>query len=221
MKREEFDEQFIEYRSHLQDEVKRLNNFIAVYLQIQDRKSDMLSELNLAPAFFQTVESALFSAVILWIDKLLDERGERGMFNFLTLVEHNHKWLSVAELKRRKNYPDDHWMLKDRTKTTAKTVEADRDRIRNLNGLASFRLRRDKFHGHFDKKYFFERAKISEEAPILRTDLEEAVGLMGSIINGYSADFDGLVQSWAPVNIDDLSTLLKHAGKGTRSRRAA
>jgi hypothetical protein len=218
---DEFDDQFIEYRGHLQDEVKRLNNFIAVYLQIQHRKADMLGELNLAPAFFQTVESALFSAVILWIDKLLDESGERGIFNFLALVEHNQKWLSAAELKRRKGYPDDHWMLRDRTKITAKTVEADRDRIRGLNGLASIRLRRDKFHGHFDKKYFFERSKISEDAPILRTDLEQAVQAMGSIINGYSADFDGSVHSWIPVNIDDLSTLLKHASKGTRGSKAA
>jgi hypothetical protein len=220
MKSEEFDEQFTEYRTHLQNEVKRLHDFIAVYLQIQDRKSDMLDALNLAPAFFQTVESALFFAIVLWVDKLFDESGERGLFNFLTFVEHNRKWLSVGELKRRRSYPDDHWMLKDRPKITVKSVELDRERIRALSGLASIRLRRDKFHGHFDKKYFFDRSKIADEAPLLRSDLENAGSVMGAILNGYSVDFDGSVQSWKPVNIDDLAILLKHAGKSPRSRRA-
>lgn len=215
MNREEFAEQFSNYRHYLGLEVMRLSGFVSVYLQIQERKKDQLAVLNLAPAFFQTVEGSLFSSIILWVDKLLDEHGQRGLFNFLTFVEENRKWLSVKELQLRKGYPDGHWMLKDRSEITLESIEADRERIRALNGLKNIRIRRDKFHGHFDKKYFFKREKIAEDAPILSEEMNQIISTIGEIINGYSADFDGALRSWDWINAGDLDILLSRARKKT------
>ena len=218
MKSEEFEEQFSEYRRYLSEEVKRLFAFVAIYLQLQERKADQLATRNLAPAFFQTIESSLFSSIILWIDKLLDERSERGLFNFLTFIEQNKRWLSVVELKRRRSYANGHWMLTNRKEITVKSIEADRERIRTLNGLESVRLRRDKFHSHFDKQYFFEREKIAADAPILRTDLEGITVKTGQIVNAYSASFDGSTYSWRAMNISDLDVLLRQAHKKLRPK---
>lgn len=102
----------------------------------------------------------------MWADKLFDERGERGLFGFLTFIERNRKWLSIGELQRRRCYPDDHWMLQGRIPITYESIEADRAKIRSLNVLSSLRLRRDKFHGHFDKDYFFDRKRLHDEAQI-------------------------------------------------------
>ncbi len=213
MTRDEFDALFAEYRYHLREEVLRFRGYVAVYRQIQDRKGDCLSALYLAPAFFQAVESALFSSIVLWADKLFDERGECGLFNFLKFVEHNRRWLTVIELQRRRNYIDGHWMLESRKEITLETIEADREQIRALDGLKSFRHRRDKFHGHFDKQYFFDRSKIAAEAPICWSDLDDAGSVMGKIINDYSTDFDGISYVWDALNIEDLDVLLNHAHK--------
>ncbi len=75
--RDEFDAQFAEYRLHLREEVLRYAGYVAVHRRINDRKADRLAALNLAPAFFQIVESALFTSIVLWADNLFDERGER------------------------------------------------------------------------------------------------------------------------------------------------
>jgi hypothetical protein len=214
LERGEFERKFVDYRRFLANEIHRFRDSVSVYRQINERTADHLSELNLAPAFFHITEDALFTTIVLWGDKLLDEKGERGLFNFLTFVEYNRDWLVIGELQRRRSYPDDHWMLQGRIPITAESIEEDREKIRALSALKSLKLRRDKFHGHFDKDYFFDRAKFNAEAPMTWRDLDEAGDLMGRVLNDYSVDFDGEMQSWKTMNIDDLRTLLEAAKRG-------
>jgi hypothetical protein len=210
-----FEQEFDRYREHLRKEIHCFQDSVSVLRQITDHTHDHLNEINLAPGFFHVAEDALFNTVILWADKLFDEKGERGLFNFLTFVEYNRAWLSTKELQRRKSYPDDHWMLKDRVPITVDSINADRAKIRSLAALPRIKLRRDKFHGHFDKQYFFDRLRLQNEAAITWTDLEEAGDVMGSILNDYSSDFDGVFFSWnAP---EDLRRLLNTAQRGAKN----
>ncbi|MBI2311912.1 MAG: hypothetical protein HYU77_05340 [Betaproteobacteria bacterium] len=219
LQRDEFEDQFQKYRTYLSMEIHRFWDSASVYRQITERTQDHLAELNLAPGFFRTVEDSLFTTIVLWADKLFDEKGERGLFNFLTFIEYNRKWMDIAELKHRRNYPDDHWMLKGRIPITLDSIEADRAKIRSLAALQSIHTRRDKFHGHFDKDYFFDRQRLQNEAPIRWMDLDEAGDVMGGMLNDYSVDFDGQMFSWKTVGIDDLGSLLGAAARG-RGRRA-
>jgi hypothetical protein len=220
MHRKDFDNRFVEYREFLRDEIHHYLDFLNVFHQIQERKSDKLDILNLAPGFFGAVERALFTGIVLWADKLLDEKGERGFFNFLVFVEHNRKWLTVGELKRRRNYPDDHWMLNGRIPITVESIKKDRQKIFSLEVMKSIRTQRDKFHGHFDKDYAFAPERLHLDAPIKWAGLEEAGKIMGSILNAYSADFDGNLYSWNTLNIDDLDVLLQFAKRGIQSNTA-
>ena len=223
LQRDAFEEHFRSYRKYLSSEIHRFCDSASVYRQISERTHDYLPELNLAPAFFHTVEDALFTMIVLWADKLFDEKGERGLFNFLTLVEYNRDWMTTAELQRRRGYVDGHWMLQNRTPITAQSIQHDRESIRSLGILKSVRIRRDKFHGHFDKDYFFDRARLRDEAPLQWKDLKEATRMIGTMLNAYSADFDGELLSWKTMNIGDLEHLLRAArrgsGKNARSDR--
>lgn len=217
MDRESFEKHFTDYRRYLRDEIHRFRDTVAVYRQIEERKVDQLEIINLAPAFFGVVQSALFTTIVLWADKLFDEKGECGLFNFLTFIEYNRKWLTKAELQRRRNYPADHWMPQNRIPITLESINEDRQKIRNLGVLKNFHLRRDKFHGHFDRDYFFDRERFQSEAPIRWKDLEEAGDLMGSLLNDYSVDFDGAMFSWDTLNINDLYVLLRNAERGRKA----
>jgi hypothetical protein len=208
----DFENQFHQYREHLRKEIHCFRDSVSVLRQISDHTHGHLNEINLAPGFFRTTEVALFNTVVLWADKLFDEKGERGLFNFLSFVEFNRVWLSAAELQRRNSYPDDHWMLKDRTPITVDSIKADRVKIRTLSVLPSIKLRRDKFHGHFDKKYFFDRLRLQKEAEINWVELEEAGDVMGIILNNYSSDFDGVFFSWSAP--EDLRCLFETAQRG-------
>lgn len=227
--RNEFEAKFLQYREHLQREVGRFRDAASVFRQISERQDDYLAELNLATAFFRTVEDSLFTTIILWADKLFDEKGERGLFNFLSFIEYNRDWMTVQELQRRRNYPDDHWMLKPEFRgppITAKSIEEDRQRIRGLAALKSIQLRRNKFHGHFDSDYFFDREKLQREAPITWVGLKEAGEVMVTMMNNYSTDFDGQYFAEETMHIDDLTRLLaaarreKQVGEASRSRCA-
>lgn len=168
--------------------------------------------MNLAPAFFLTVTHALSTAIILWTDKLFDERGQSGIFDFLVFVESNLSVFALEQLKRRKNYPEGHWML-DRDTITLQTVKADRERIKHLDCLRSVGIRRDKYHAHFDKEYFFDRNRLEDEAPLVRGDFEKVIEVLSDIVNQYSTAYDGNVFVLAPENINDLDYLLNHIHK--------
>jgi hypothetical protein len=211
----QFERVFAEYRDNLRNEVHCFRDSASVLRQVSDHTSDHLNEINLAPGFFHVVESALVNTVILWADKLFDEQGERGFFNFLTFVEYNRDWLTTAELQRRKEYPDGHWMLKHRIPITIASINADRDKIRSLAALPRIRLRRDKFHGHFDKEYFFDRSRLHSEASVTWAELQEAGEVMGTMLNDYSVDFDGVFHSWESPK--DLRRLLQAAAVSTNN----
>lgn len=213
-----FEQKFVDYRDRLNGEVLRLASYVRIYRRLHDRKGDRLEEMNIAPAFFHGVNDALFSVIVIWIDKLLDERGSAGFFNFLTFVEYNRSALSVAELKRRRQYADGHWML-DRQSIALATIVEHRERIRALEALPSFALRRDKFHAHFDSAYFFERRRLATEAPLEWSDLEKATSLMWDILDTYSVAFDGTSYGGELVNAADVDHLLDALHEAREAKR--
>ena len=154
MKKDQVEKEFEKYWESLHFEVERLASYISLYRHLHERMRDRLNEMNMSPAFFQVTIDALFTAIVLWVDKLFAKRSERGFLNFLSFVENNRKFFSIDELKRRKGYPGGHWMLK-REPITFQTIETDRQKLEQIGSLPNFKLRRDKFHAHFDKKYFF------------------------------------------------------------------
>ena len=201
------EEKFEDYRTYLLKEAERLTTYICVYKQLHERQKDRLEIINISPAFFQIVIDSLFSVIVIWVDKLFCEKSERGLLNFLTFCEHNRKIFAISELKRRRKYPDDHWMLK-REAITYQNIQEDKKKIKDIESLPSFKLRRDKFHAHFDKEYFFDRSKISEDAPLKWKDLDQIIETIKDTINDYSASYDGNVHALKPVNVNDIDCLL-------------
>lgn len=183
MEKTEPEAKFEEYREYLRQEAIRLASYIRLYRRLHELRSERLAEMNMAPAFFQTVIDALFSVIVLWVHKIFSEKSERGLWNFLVFCEYNRDIFEIKELQRRRNYPDGHWLLVDQEPITFETIGKDKKRISELESLPSFILRRDKFHAHFDKEYFFDRRKLSEDAPLKWSDLGEVVKAMKEIIN--------------------------------------
>lgn len=208
------EKKFEDYRYYLKAEATRLACYVALYRRLFERRNDRLKEMNIAPAFFSTVTDALFSAIIIWADKIFDERGQRGVFDFLLFIESNLSILAIEQLKRRRSYPDGHWML-NRDGITLQTVKSDRERIRGLECLKNIAIRRDKFHAHFDKEYFFDRSRLQDEAPLIWDDFEKVITTLSNIINQYSIAYDGNVFVLAPENINDLDDLLNHLHRST------
>ena len=207
MKKDQVEREFEKYRESLHLEVQRLASYISLYRHLHERMRDRLNEMNMSPAFFQVTIDALFTAIVLWVDKLFGKNSERGFLNFLSFIENNRKIFSIDELKRRKGYPDGHWML-NREPITFRTIEIDRQRLEQMGSLPHFKLRRDKFHAHFDKEYFFNTSKLAEDAPIKWEDLNHVVDTMADILNTYSAAYDGNVYHIAPSNINDIDRIL-------------
>ena len=197
-----------QYRDHLENETTTLTSYVQLYKHINDRKQDRLDELNIAPCFFGTVIDSLFTAIILWVNNLIDPKAERGFYNFLSFIENNRDILAISRLQKRNNYPDGHWML-NREPITYESIESDRKKLKNIKALPSFKIRRDKFHAHFDKDYAFQRKQISSDAPIKFSDLDDVVKVLKDILNTYSAAYDGKVYKISLMNINDIDNVLE------------
>ncbi|MFZ5585091.1 MAG: hypothetical protein ACOZHQ_04085 [Thermodesulfobacteriota bacterium] len=207
MNKSEMEINFENYRQALREEAARLTSYIAVYRKLIELQQTRIDEMNIAPAFFQIVIDSLHSSIIIWSEKLLNKNSQRGLYNFLTFCGNNLNLFSISELQRRREYPDDHWML-DREPITIEDVNNDKQRIANLAALKYLKLRRDKVHAHFDKEYFFNKIKISIDAPIKWSDLTEIIQVMEETINLYSSSYDGNLFSLHAINNTDIELLL-------------
>lgn len=206
----EADRMFEEYREYLKMEISRLASYAKLFRHLHDLRANHLDTMNLAPAFFQVTMSALFTAIVIWTDTLLGTRSQRSLRHLLTFIEHNRSIFSIDALKKRRGYRDDHWML-NREPVTMDTIRGHRDRLDGLASLESFKTRRDQFHAHFDKKYFFDRESLQKDAPLTWSDLDEVMEVASEILNHYSTAYDGNTYKLLPDNITDVDLLLDRA----------
>lgn len=99
-------------------------------------------------------------------------------------------------------------MVKDRQEPTLSSVDEDLEKLQNLPALSAIKMRRDKFHAHFDKDFFFDRKTLQENHPIIWRDMDLIMETISDLINRYSADYDGNVHDFKPININDVDDIL-------------
>jgi len=202
---------FIDYRGAFRREIIRLVNIMKLYRHLHEKKADRLEAMNQAPAFFTYVLDAFFTSIIVGTDKLLNDKRkskEFTLFKYLNFIEQNIKLFSVEAFQKRKNYPDGHWCLQERESISLNKIKEDRRKIKDMKFLQSINLRRDKFHVHFDKKYFINPKKVKEDAPLIWNDLDEIEGTLTDIYNRYSVAFDGNFQEFKVLNLFEIDDIL-------------
>jgi hypothetical protein len=80
------EKRFEKYRDNLRREVGLLADYVDLFRRLLKRRRSYCFEINSAPTFFSLVTKSVFSTIILWADKLLDEKGQRGIFDFLKFI---------------------------------------------------------------------------------------------------------------------------------------
>lgn len=166
---------FRAYRAAFRREAQRLGMFVALYRYLHERRHDRLDELNLAPAFFQTVLTALRSGIVTWSHKFLvgGSRQEVSMGTFLNFVGQNLPIFSTEAFRNRRGLPADAWQVAEHVPPSTEVVRLDRRRLAGLTALPSLRVLRDKFHAHFDPQYFLRPEELEEGAPLTWAELTE------------------------------------------------
>lgn len=207
MSKEDIEDKFKEYRENLYQEARKLSDYADLYRRLHERRKDRLDEMNMAPAFFQTVIDILLSSIIIYTHNLFDPRAERGFINFLKFIENNIKIFNILELKKRIKHPDRDWVSNHKS-ITFETIQEDIVKINQIESLPSFKLRRDKAQAHLDKEYFFDKSKLSDDAPLTWGDFKQIVEVMDDIINRYSVAYDGEILCLTTTNINDIDHLL-------------
>ena len=176
--------------------------------EIIERLKDREKEINIAPAFFNTVINSLFHSYVLWIDKLCSPKSERGLFNYLKFIENNRKLFDRENWNKRR--ADKH---RDPGKyqidsITYETIKEDLELLSSLSIKEDIENIRHKYTAHFDKEYFYDKNKLRTEIKINIDDLMSTINVIKSIYNRYSVAYDGVQNTLEPYNINDIDYIL-------------
>lgn len=197
------------YIDALSNELLDLNTICHI-LRFLYNKKDILNEYNIAPCFFGTIESAIFTKFILWTYKLFDTehyKKERCLFGLLNFCETNLKLFEKENLIERCKGRE--ISLDDRKNLSHKEIDDFKNELLQLKIMKSIKIRRDKYHGHFDKNYFFldKRSMIDDEAPLLWNEIEVMLDLSERIINTITHKYKAESKIFKFMNVNDVEVV--------------
>src|SRR2546428_400411 len=201
---------FRELLTAFQREVQALVMVLNTYRHLHERHADYLNELNVAPAFFQTVLVALRTTWVVRSYSLLvgGSREEFTITKFLGFVRDNLDLFSKEAFLRRRSLPYGGPLGERHKAPTADTVRMDSRRVNRLTAIKSLKLQRHKFYGHLDPEYFSNPDLLTRSAPLEWGELTQIQDVLTDVLNRYSEAFNGELYSFEPENMLDVQKIL-------------
>lgn len=120
------------------------------------------------------LQSAFYSDITFSIFRLFDKSSDRNIYHFLN---HTEQHLSSIRWKT----PLDLTQINQQRHALVQVS----DQVENL------RKRRNKFFGHYDKKFFYEPEKMNDDFPFSNEDAKTLVRVLQGIISEHNHAFHG------------------------------
>lgn len=120
------------------------------------------------------IQTALYSDITFSIFRLFDKNSDRNIFHFL---EYTEKHLSSIQWK---TPLDQSKITEQRVALTAVSAQID-----------LLRKRRNKFFGHYSKKFFYDPNKVNDDFPFSNDDAISLVRVLQRIISAHIHAFHG------------------------------
>lgn len=120
------------------------------------------------------LRSALYSDVTFSIFKLFDKVGDRHIYDFLSYA--------------RKNLSKISW----KSPLTSADIDRQEEALQGIEGaIENLKKRRNKFFGHYDKKYFYEPDSINTSFPFSNDDAKTLVRVLQTIVADHKRALTG------------------------------
>ncbi len=197
--------EFEEFRENLLRECNILFDRFSLMKRLRDAYEDEKERhvLEMSPAFWNHVRSALYQSSILSVTKLLSN-PEGRLRKFLNFISKNLGMFEEENFKRRASGTQEFIPV------LPETVRLDRKRIDKLlkKVLENFKVRRNGEVAHLDQQYFLMPEKVIEDAPIEWEELDKIMIVVDEVFNRYSRAFDGDVYKLGARDISDINIVL-------------
>lgn len=174
----------------LMQEIIQVKSKFELWKYLQKERNTHIDELNLAPAFFTLTLHSLFNDVIITTAKLYEHGKDTINLNKLINIAENHRDVF--------NYQEGNELLLNNKviKEHKELIESKQPEIDNLF------VWRDKVYAHNDRKYFFEKKQLLQDAELTIEHIEELLQSAWQIVNFYSLALEG--KAWYPDSPDTL-----------------
>lgn len=190
MKKKEFEEYFPKYRNALNEEIITLKEYVLIYEEICNGISSELQD----DKFWKKTKEAYYNSIVIWLYKLLDANGRKGIIPFLRFIKSHLIFLlddNFIEVSR-VNFEKIKLLSQQKLNKDIKTIN-------DLRIFQSVQKQRDKYYAHFDSKYFFEKEKLEIEAPILIAEIKASLSVIDSVFDIYLDRTDFKIKNYFDI----------------------
>lgn len=146
---------------------------------------------NSAGLFNEVLDSLRFSFVIETL-KIIDEREQKNIYEFLDNCEHNNdKFLSeIKQVFINNDTNEKEEILIRKVNIVNDINKFKKDLSKFSNQIKNLKLLRDKIYAHNDKEYFYGDKSITNERSVKYQDVEKILNMLHKNLNIISINYN-------------------------------
>ncbi len=190
------------YIEKLCDDILYIRSTFELYINIYNKKKLYNKEMNIAPAFFQTIIPALLESSIMSLARLYKgSNNEVTITSFLNFLEQNKCIFYNTDGSKRNLKSTNN--IEEVIKKDKEIVESNKSKIDKLSYV------RDKKFAHNDKKYYFKDIDVFKQTNLTIKEIRELIDMSEEFINHFSVEFNGCYNILEPENIFDIDNIFE------------
>lgn len=184
-------------------------NYFNIYKQTLCSLNEHKNKANQVASFLYPMLDSLKFAFVIETTRLINKREDKCIWKLLDNIKMQYKKFPVemydifTDSETGEEYKE--FIRKVDIKSDVLKFESElnqySEQFESLKGL------RDKIYAHLDKKYFYDRKKISEEYVVCYQDIEGILNIIHKNLNIISIDYNRKAYSEYASCIDDLNNL--------------
>lgn len=185
-------------------------NYFNIYKQTLKALHEHKTKANQVTSFLYPMLDALQFAFVVETTRLIDKREDKCIWNLLDNIKMQYKKFP-KEIYNDYSNPESGEVYREFVRKVdikldisnfEKELNQYSTQFESLKGI------RDKVYAHLDKKYFYDKRKISKKYSVCYQDIEDILKIIHKNLNIISIDYNRKAYSEYASCVDDLNSIL-------------
>jgi hypothetical protein len=185
-----------------------INDCFLLHKKLLTYTTEMNTEMNIAPAFFQIVMYSLEHTYMVDLFKLYDrDRNSKGLRKAINLCEQHSTIFPKERILFRDTESNHNEVVKINIIKDIKEIREKLDLIDPV--VNSLKGRRDNYYAHTDKAYVDDLPQLASNYPLSFKQVADLIQTANEILNTLLRDLCGEVVAQSSTNYDDVKNIFE------------
>lgn len=185
-----------------------INDCFLLRKKLLTYKTEMNTEMNIAPAFFQIVMYSLEHTYMVDLFKLYDrDRNAKGLRKVINICEQHSTIFPKERIMFRDIESKHNEVVKINIIKDIKEIRKKLDLIDPV--VTSLKGRRDNYYAHADKAYVDDLPQLASNYPLSFKQIADLIQTANEILNTLLRDLCGEIVAQSSTNYDDVKNIFE------------